>query len=488
MTSTMSDAEKSLAPKGMLIGGEWITKGSLGEIVHINPSTGREHPPVPHAGEQEVDSAVRAAKDAQRVWWSMTADQRRDALLALADSIRRATPELAALNALDNGCPTRIGASFPMAAADHFTYYAGWADKITGDVIPTWPGQALDYALMEPYGVIGEIIPWNMPMFNVGQVVASALAAGNAVVFKAPDLAPFTVLRFAELVAESGLPAGLVNVLPGDGVTGAAMVAHTGIDKISFIGGGLTARAIMKSAADTLKPVTFELGGKSANIVFPDADLRASAGQAAFQSMGMTGQACLSASRLFVHEDVYEPFVGGLKQVIATLQVGDPFVEGTMIGPVINSSALDRIMGVIEAARAAGHSLLMGGDRLGGDLSDGFFVAPTVFADLDNSSDLAQNEVFGPVLSVMKFSDEDEVVAMANDSAFGLASYVHTNDLKRAHRVAATLQSGSVWVNGSGVRTSAPFGGVKQSGFGRMGGRFGLEDFMYPKNVHIPLA
>ena len=487
-TMTMEQAEAMLKPGRLLIGGEWISKGA-GEFVHINPTTGTAHPPIVMAGASEVNDAVQAARAGFKVWHGLPVDARRDALLRMADLIRQHAAELATLVTLDNGSPTILAMAGSKACADNFTYYAGWVDKIGGDVIPVWPATALDYAIHEPYGVIGAIIPWNVPLYNIGQVVAPALAAGNAIVLKAPELAPFAVLRIGELIAEAGIPAGVVNIVAGGPECGAAMVAHQGIDKIHFIGSGNTAKHIMRSAADTLKPLTCELGGKSANIVFPDADLRAACAQAAFHSMGNTGQGCLIASRLLVHDSIYDQFVPMVLGVIQSIKVGNPLEQGVMIGPVITSQAADRIMGVIEQAKAAADGqLILGGERLGGELANGNFIAPTVFGDVSNSSSLAQNEVFGPVLAVIRFSDEDEAIQIANDTEFGLAAYVHTHDLRRAHRTAAALESGTVWINSSGLQIGAPFGGVKQSGWGRMGGKYGLEDFMRPKNVYIPLT
>ncbi len=485
---TMAEAEAMLRPKGMLIGGEWIATGSGGEYVHVNPSTGRPHPVIPLAGTSDVDDAVKAARSALAGWRATPVDARRDMMLRLAELIRTHAFELGTLVTLDNGSPTMMAMAGPKAAADNFTYFAGWVDKVGGDVIPTWPAPALDYAIMEPYGVVGVIIPWNVPLYNVGQVLAPAVAAGNCVLLKAPELSPFSVLRIGELVVEAGFPAGVVNVLPGTGECGAAMVAHPGVDKIHFIGSGPTAKRIMVSAADTLKPVTFELGGKSANIVFADADFQAAARQAAFHSMGNSGQGCLIASRLLVEDSIYDQFVPMVLGVIQHLKMGDPFAEGTMLGPVITEQSADRILGMVDRARSEGSQLLMGGERLGGDLAEGFYVAPTVFGDVDNSSYIAQNEVFGPVLSVIRFKDEADAIRLANDTEFGLAAYAHSNDLRRAHRVAAALESGSVWINSSGIQIGAPFGGVKQSGFGSMGGTFGLHDFLRPKNVYIPLT
>ncbi|BBY37986.1 betaine-aldehyde dehydrogenase [Mycobacterium mantenii] len=487
---TMVQAEELLHPGRMLVGDEFLAEGSGGEYIHHNPSTGRPHPPIPLAGAAEVDRAVAAARSAYPVWQAMPRDARRDAMLRLAGLIRDHIDEFATLVTLENGSPRRNSSSGPQMAVDNFTYFAGWVDKVGGDVIPTWPAPALDYTLMEPYGVVGVIIPWNAVMHNIGQVIGAALAAGNCVVLKAPELAPFAAIRFGELARESGLPPGVVNVLPGGAECGKAMVAHAGVDKIHFIGSGNTARQIMASAAQTMKPVTFELGGKSANVVFADADLQSAAVYATFLSMANAGQGCLLPTRLLVEDGVYEEVIETVVGFTRSIQIGDPFDQATMLGPVINGAACERILGVIEQARSDGSGrLLTGGGRAGGDLAAGYFVEPTVFGDVDNASDLAQKEIFGPVLSVIRFRDEAEAIALANATQYGLAAYVHTNDLRRAHRVAAALEAGSVYVNAfTGVPAGAPFGGVKQSGFGRMGGRYGLEDFLHPKNVYIPLG
>jgi acyl-CoA reductase-like NAD-dependent aldehyde dehydrogenase len=489
MFEKMAEAEALLRPGRMLIGDEWVEKGSGGEFIHVNPSTGTPHPPIPLGGAVEIDAAVNAARAAQRVWWNMPADARRDALLRLAGLLREHAEEIATLTVLDNGSPTMMAAGGAHAVCDYFTYYAGWVDKVGGEVIPTWPAPALDYSIMEPYGVVGVIIPWNVPMYNIGQVVGSAMAAGNAVIFKPPELAPFGALRFGELVLEAGIPPGVVNVIPGGPESGAAMVLHPGIDKIHFIGSGATAKRIMAAAAETLKPLTFELGGKSANVVFADADLEAAAAHSAYRAMGNAGQGCIVPSRLLVQDSIYDEFVAMVVGITRSMKVGDPFDAQTAVGPVIDERAFDRILGVIERAKAEGAgTLLTGGGALGGDLEHGYYIEPTIFGEVDRASDLAQNEIFGPVLSVLRFSDEAEAVALANDTTYGLAAYVQTNDLRRAHRMAAQLQAGAIGVNGAGVHVGAPMGGVKQSGFGRMGGRFGLEDFMRPKNVYISLS
>lgn len=490
MTTTMAEAEARLQPGRMLIGGDWLTEGSGGEFVHINPSTGRPHPPIPLAGSAEVDQAVKAARTAQPAWRALPADVRRDLMVHLAGLIREHSAELGALVSLDNGSPSRNSTSGPLMAADNFGYFAGWVDKIGGELIPTWPMPALDYAVMEPYGVVAAIIPWNAVMHNIGQVLGAALAAGNCVLLKAPELAPFAALRFGELVVEAGFAPGVVNIVAGGAECGRALVAHPGIDKVHFIGSGATARQIMASAAETLKPVTFELGGKSANLVFADADIESAALYSAFLSMANSGQGCLLPTRLLVEDGVYDQVVEAVTGFTRSMKAGDPFDETTTLGPVISEQACERILSVIDRARSDGSGrLLTGGGRLGGDLADGYFVEPTLFGDVDNASDLAQHEVFGPVLAMTRFRDEAEAVALANDTQYGLAAYLHTNDLRRAHRVASALEAGMVSVNGfTGVHAGAPFGGVKQSGFGRMGGRYGLEDFLRPKNVYIPLT
>ena len=291
MTMTMTQAEDLLRPGRMLIGDDWLAEGSAGRYVHINPSTGRPLPPVPIAGADEVDHAVASARSAYPGWRALPTNARRDALLRLAALISDHIDELATLVSLENGSPRRSSSSGPQMTVDNFTYYAGWVDKIGGDVIPTGPAPALDYTLMEPYGVIGVIIPWNAVMHNVGQVLGAALAAGNCVVLKAPELAPFAALRFGELALEAAIPPGVVNVLPGGAECGKAMVAHPGVDKVHFIGSGDTARHIMATAAQTLKPVTFELGGKSANIVFADADLQSAATYSTFLCMANAARA-----------------------------------------------------------------------------------------------------------------------------------------------------------------------------------------------------
>jgi len=323
-------------------------------------------------------------------------------------------------------------------------------------------------------------------MMGMGQKAVPALAAGNTVVVKPPELAPFGALRFAELALEAGIPPGVLNVVVGGAAAGDALVRHPEVDKVSFTGGCATARLVMAAAAETLTPLTFELGGKSANIVFPDADLDGAASMAAMLgAVLLSGQGCALPTRLYVHDDVYDDVVARVVAQIEAVPVGDPFDPAVLMGPVVSERACERILGVIHRAVDEGAgTLLTGGERLGGALAAGYFVAPTVFGDVDHDSSLARDEIFGPVLSVLRFHDEDEVVDKANDSPFGLSAYLHTRDGARAQRIARRLDVGTVIVNGfPGMSPGAPFGGVKQSGFGREGGRAGIEEFVRRKNV-----
>jgi len=431
-----------------------------------------------------VAVGLYAVADARAAWRAVPMPERMAILHRLADLLETNDDEACAINALDNGTPVSAMRSGAYTAA-WTRYYAGWVDKLDGEVVPV-AGDALDVVVPEPYGVVGAIVPWNGPMMGMGQKAVPALAAGNTVVVKPPEIAPFGALRFAELALEAGLPPGALNVVVGGAAAGDALVRHPGIDKVSFTGGCATARLVMAAAAETLTPLTFELGGKSANIVFPDADLDVATSMAAMLgAVLLSGQGCALPTRLYVHDDVYDDVVARVVAQIEAAPVGDPFDPSVLMGPVVSERSCTRILGVIQRAVDEGAGkLLTGGRRLAGALADGYFVAPTVFGDVDHDSSLAREEIFGPVLSVLRFSDEDEVVAKANDSDFGLSAYLHTRDSSRALRMARRLDVGTVIVNGfPGMAPGAPFGGVKQSGFGREGGRAGIEEFVRRKNV-----
>lgn len=472
----------------LLIGDQRVDDTSGGAVDHVYGATGRRTSEVPLAGPREIDHAVRAAREALPIWRATTPDQRRELLLKAAATLREHAEELTTISQIDNSMPVFAAVGGPMVAADHFSYNAGWADKIIGDVVPTWPAPSLDYVTAEPYGVVGVIIPWNGPVYAIGMTVAPALAAGNCVVLKPPELAPFSAIRIGELFLEAGFPPGVFNVVTAGPEGGQAMVAHPGIDKIHFTGSGVTAKHILDTAKDILKPVGLELGGKSANLIFADADLNNAAMQAVLGMQG-SGQGCINGTRVLVERPVYEEVLTLVNGILGTLEVGDPLAASTFFGPVINQTAADRIMRVIEKAKDAGMRLISGGERLGGELADGYFIAPTVFADVDNSTPLARDEIFGPVVAVMPFDTEDEAVRIANDSPFGLAAYIQTSNISRAHSVAQRLHVGNIWINGFlGIPASAPFGGVKQSGWGRLGGIDAIREFTQPKNVFVSLT
>lgn len=478
----------SLPRRALLIGDRFAESASGGTHTHIYAATGQPTGDVPLAGAVEVDEAVAAARKAAPAWAGMSPDQRRDCLIRLANLLRENAAELTRLSVIDNSIVLATQQYGPHVAADLFLYNAGWTDKIGGELIATWPGNALDYTMDEPFGVVAVIIPWNGPVYALGMVLAPALAAGNTVVVKPPELAPYAALRFGELCLEAGMPPGTVNMVPGGPAAGAVLSAHPGIDKISFTGSGETARHILASVARTMTPVQLELGGKSASIVFEDADLDA------FTPLGLSGvinncgQGCINPTRLLVHRSRYKEVLQRLEAVAAQLPIGDPSDPATVIGPVVNARAADRIAAIIARARDSGARLITGGERMGGELARGYFIQPTIFADVDPQAELAQTEVFGPVLAVMPFDSDEDAMCLANDTEFGLAAYIWTQSLKRAHRCAAALVAGNVWVNGfTGIPASAPFGGVGSSGVGRLGGKYGIREFTRPKNVWINL-
>jgi len=478
-----------ISPAGLLIGGERITQSSAGTHDHVYPATGQPNVVVTLAGPQEIDRAVADGWEAHRSWMSLTVDRRRDLLIDLADLVHECLGELAQLNVHDYGVPISY-AGTAMLLERFLRHYAGYVDKPHGASTPVNGSFDINLIEREPYGVVAVIAPWNGALAVAASCVAPALAAGNAVVFKPSELAPLAALRFGELCVEAGLPPGLVNVVPAGPEGGDALARHPGIRKVHFTGGGVTARKVIAAATTNLTPVVAELGGKSPNIVFDDADLQTAASLAAHQGPLMqSGQSCACASRILVHDNVYDAFVDTFLARIAEATVGDPLDPSVTFGPVIAASAVDRILGVIDDAVTQGAGeLLTGGGRIGGELAAGYYIEPTVFGDVDNASELAQIETFGPVVSVIRFRDADEAVSIANDSSFGLNAFIHTRDLARAHGVARRLESGSVWVNTfSDMAPQGPYGGYKHSGFGRTGGLEGLHEFLQVKNIRIAM-
>ena len=481
-------AEEVLPRTRLVIGGKDVTEASGGTYDHVDPATGRVQAPVPLAGIAEVDQAVGAARQAFEVWSTMRAAERGRLLNRFAALVRDRIPDFAAICPLENGVcvggwEERVGP----AVADWTAYYAGWADKIEGMTAPSGgSSDYFEYGLAEPYGVIGHIITWNSPALSLAMKVPPALAAGNTVVVKPAEMTPFSALLYADLAREAGIPDGVINVVTGLGDAGEALVTHPGVDKISFTGGPATARRIMATASASLKPVVFELGGKSANLLFADADLDTVVPFSATFAMSNAGQGCALPTRLLVERRVYDEVVERVAAVVAALPFGDPLDPASVVGPLVNEAARDRVQGMIDQAVAenAGR-IVTGGRRVE---SDGYFVEPTVFADVDNRSGLAQREVFGPVLAITPFDTEDEAVALANDTEYGLAAYVQTRDVTRVNRLVPRLKAGTVFVNpGPSPISSAatPFGGVGISGFGREGGKAGLDEFISLKGVGV---
>ena len=475
----------------VIIGDSLLARGGGSVRRHVYPANGCTTCEIALASTAEVDQAVGAARAAFPAWRSLAGDKRRDLMLRMAVVIEQHARELAELATLENGCPSLVAPHMAADGAQKFRYFGGWADKLQGETLSTWGGPAHDYVAYEPYGVVGAIIPWNGPLFAATMVMTPALAAGNCIIVKAPELAPFTVMRLGELFLEAGFPAGVVNVVAGGPDIGEAIVSHPGIDKVQFVGSGATAKKVLRTAAETLKPCGLELGGKSAVIVFADADLADAAKRGLSGAMSVSGQGCVNGTRLLVERSVYEQYLKMLQGIAAHIKVGDPLEASTIMGPVISEASAQRILGVIDTAVSRdGARLVLGGQRLGGDHADGYFLPITILADVMQDSALAQHEVFGPVLAVTPFDTEEQAIALANGTNYGLGAYIHTQNLRRAHYLASQMQAGMVQVNGSGegMQPFAPFGGMKQSGYGRLGGREGVHEFLQVKNVWMNLA
>lgn len=476
-----------LPDPALLIGDRRLASSSGGWHEHRYAATGAATRKFPLAGDAEIDSAVSAAREAAPDWAATPRDARRTLLLRVAALIRDNADELARMTVVENGTPMLLAAHTPNMVADTFEYNAGAGQVGSTEppILSTHP--ALDYTLEEPYGVVGVIIPWNGPLASIGMVVAPALAAGNCVVVKPPELTPWTSIRFAELALQAGIPSGVINIVPGAARAGEALTNHPGVDKLHFTGSGETARHVLSGAQRNLTPVCLELGGKSANLIFADADLPAAVAQAIGAIIQVSGQTCLSGTRVIVEDSVYDTVVDMAVDFLKHVTVGDPLDPQTHMGPVVSAAAADRILAMVDRARHECR-LVIGGKRLSGHFADGYFIPPTVLADVDNDSYIAQNEVFGPVLSILPFSGTAEAVRLANSTKYGLAAYVWSKDLQRTHRVVADLMAGNIWVNGYfGIPPSIPFGGVKASGYGRIGGREGVREFTRPKNVWLAL-
>jgi aldehyde dehydrogenase (NAD+) len=474
----------------LFIGGEWLHPHSDRTIRSIDPSTEDIWAEVAEADETDVDHAVMAAKAALDGPWrrKLTASARGALIHKLAELVRRDADALAVLESRDNGKPLRDTKGEILRAADWLTFFAGAADKINGEQIPFRP-DALAYTRLEPVGVVGAILPWNSPISLCAWKLGPALATGNTVVLKPAEQTPVSTLALARLIQEAGFPAGVVNVVPGFGRSaGAALTAHPLVNKISFTGDHKTAQKIMVAASTTLKRTSFECGGKSPHIIFDDADLERALTVVIHSAFRSTGQSCSLGSRLFVQRGIYERFVQRVAERTAAIRVGMPLDPKTHIGPQTSAEQLQKTMRYIEIAKGEGARLVQGGARPG-HLPKGYFVQPTLFADVDNSSRLAQEEVFGPVLAAIPFDNESEAIAMANDVQYGLVGGLWTSDVTRAHRVAAEIQAGLVSVNTfRPTHWMLPYGGYKMSGFGRENGLAALQAYTELKTVVVELS
>ncbi len=487
--SSPTEKKAAVSATKLLINNRWVNSQSGKTFATVNPTTGEEICQVAEADAADVDLAVNAARKAydHGPWRKASGPERARLLHRLADLIEKHADELARLESMDNGKPFTMAKAVDVAATiGCYRYFAGWADKVMGKTIPI-EGPFFCYTRHESIGVCGQIIPWNFPLLMQAWKLAPALATGNTVVLKPAEQTPLTALRVGELIIEAGFPEGVVNILPGFGETaGAAIANHMDVDKVAFTGSTEVGHLIMQAAGKSnLKRVSLELGGKSPNIVFADAQMDQAVEGSHMGLFFNQGQVCCAGSRVFVEEKVYDQFVEQSTARAKKRTVGDPFDAGTEQGPQVDRAQLDKVLGYIESGQSEGAKLNCGGSRVG---DKGYFVEPTVFSDVQDDMKIAREEIFGPVMSIIKFKSIDEVIDRANKTVYGLAAGVWTRDIGKALAIANNVRSGTVWVNCYNVLdTAAPFGGFKQSGIGRELGEYGLQQYTEVKTVVVKL-
>jgi len=474
--------------KKLLIGGKWVPSKSGKTFEVVNPANELVIGTVSEGDKEDVDEAVKAARKAfeEGPWSRLSPHARTRFLIKVADLIHQHADELAELVSLEGGKPIAESKGEVAASAAQFIYYAGWASKIYGETNPSEPSM-FNYTLREPVGVCGQITPWNGPIAVLAMKFAPALACGNTVVLKPAEQTPLTAIRLGELLLEAGIPDGVVNIVTGFGETaGAAIASHPDIDKVAFTGSTAVGREIVRASAGNLKRVSLELGGKSPNIIFADANLEDAVRGSAVGIFANQGEVCCAASRMFVQEKVYEKFAEGLVNSANKIRLGNPFEAGTTMGPLVSKEQHDRVLGYLATGKEEGAKARIGGDR--GPQAKGYFVQPTVFTGVNNDMKIAREEIFGPVASVIPFKDENDAVFQGNDTTYGLAAAVWTRDISRAHAVARKMKAGTVWVNCYMVMDPiSPFGGYKQSGFGREMGKEALDLYTQIKSVFVKL-